>query len=244
MNKKMIGFGILLGLFGASIAAQAQQSNMSFFVTSTNSGKGANYGGLAGADQHCQTLAAAAGAGGKTWRAYLSASAVGGSPAVNAKDRIGKGPWQNAKGVVIAKDVAELHGTNNLTKQTALTEKGDRGEWPRRHAEPARHPDRHAARRHGVRGERRQDLRQLDEERRRLGDRRPPRSDRTRHEPAGAVVEFVASIDRLQRRRAEADRRGGLFVLLRRQLRLPPPHDDAPESRGVFVGADVRRTVR
>ena len=70
MDKKMIGFGVLLGLFGAAGAAQAQQSNMSFFVTSTNSGKGANYGGLAGADQHCQTLAAAAGAGGKTWRAY------------------------------------------------------------------------------------------------------------------------------------------------------------------------------
>ncbi len=137
MNKKMIGFGVLLGLFGAASAAQAQQSNMSFFVTSTNSGKGANYGGLAGADQHCQTLAAAAGAGGKTWRAYLSASASGSSPAVNAKDRIGKGPWQNAKGVVIAKDVAELHGTNNLTKQTALTEKGTvvngRGDTPNQH---------------------------------------------------------------------------------------------------------------
>ena len=137
MDKKMIGFGVLLGLFGASGAAQAQQSNMSFFVTSTNSGKGANYGGLAGADQHCQTLAAAAGAGGKTWRAYLSASASGSSPAVNAKDRIGKGPWQNAKGVVIAKDVAELHGTNNLTKQTALTEKGTvvngRGDTPNQH---------------------------------------------------------------------------------------------------------------
>ena len=137
MNKKMIGFGVTLGLFGALSAAQAQQSNMSFFVTSTNSGKGANYGGLAGADQHCQALAAAAGAGNKTWRAYLSASASGSSPAVNAKDRIGKGPWQNAKGVVVAKDVAELHGTNNLTKQTALTEKGTvvngRGDTPNQH---------------------------------------------------------------------------------------------------------------
>jgi hypothetical protein len=133
----MIGFGMLVGLFGAVGAAQAQQSNMSFFVTSTNSGKGANYGGLAGADQHCQALAAAAGAGGKTWRAYLSASASGSSPAVNAKDRIGKGPWQNAKGVVIAKDVNELHGTNNLTKETALTEKGavvnGRGDTPNQH---------------------------------------------------------------------------------------------------------------
>jgi hypothetical protein len=136
MGKKMIGCA-LLGLFGMMGAAQAQQANMSFFVTSTNSGKGADYGGLAGADQHCQALAAANGAGGKTWRAYLSASASGSSPAVNAKDRIGKGPWHNAKGVVIAKDVTELHGTNNLTKQTALTEKGTvvngRGDTPNQH---------------------------------------------------------------------------------------------------------------
>jgi len=115
-------------------AALAQASAMSFFVTSTGSGKGADFGGLAGADKHCQTLAAAAGAGGKTWHAYLSTQGPG---AVNAKDRIGKGPWQNAKGVVVAKDVAELHGTNNLNKQTALTEKGDvvngRGDTPNKH---------------------------------------------------------------------------------------------------------------
>ena len=118
-------------------AALAQSSSMSFFVTSAGSGKGADFGGLAGADKHCQTLAAAAGAGGKTWHAYLSTQAAGGTPAVNAKDRIGKGPWQNAKGVVIAKDVAELHGTNNLNKQTALTEKGGvvngRGDTPNTH---------------------------------------------------------------------------------------------------------------
>jgi hypothetical protein len=104
-------------------------------VTSVGPGKGADLGGLAGADQHCQTLAAAVGAGsGKTWRAYLSTQGAG---AVNARDRIGKGPWMNAKGVVVAKDVAELHGTNNLTKQTALTEKGEvnngRGDTPNRH---------------------------------------------------------------------------------------------------------------
>lgn len=109
---------------GSAATAIAQQSGMSFFVTSTGSGKGADFGGLEGADKHCQALAAAAGAGSKQWRAYLSASATGSSPAVNAKDRIGKGPWRNAKGVVIAKDVGELHGSNNLTKQTALTEKG------------------------------------------------------------------------------------------------------------------------
>jgi hypothetical protein len=100
--------------------AQAQQATMSFFVSSVGGGKGADFGGLAGADKHCQTLAAAVGAGSKTWHAYLSTQGDG---AVNARDRIGKGPWSNAKGVVIAKDVAELHGTNNLTKETALTEK-------------------------------------------------------------------------------------------------------------------------
>jgi hypothetical protein len=101
--------------------ASAQQSNMSFFVTSTGSGKGADLGGLEGADRHCQTLAEAAGAGSRTWHAYLSTQ---GSGAVNARDRIGKGPWQNAKGVTIARDVAELHGENKIDKTTALSEKG------------------------------------------------------------------------------------------------------------------------
>jgi hypothetical protein len=118
--------------------AQAQQANMSFFVTSSGGGKGADLGGLAGADTRCQQLAQAAGAGAKTWRAYLSTQAAGGQPAVNARDRIGNGPWQNAKGAVVAKTVDELHSlTNNLTKQTALTEKGDvvkgRGDTPNEH---------------------------------------------------------------------------------------------------------------
>ena len=95
---------------------------MTFFVTSVGMGKGADLGGLAGADRHCQELATSVGAGGKTWHAYLSTQGAG---AVNARDRIGKGPWVNAKGVIIAKDVTELHGANNLTKQTALTEKGE-----------------------------------------------------------------------------------------------------------------------
>jgi hypothetical protein len=120
--------------FGASAPLQAQQSTMSFFVTSVGLGKGADLGGLDGADRHCQSLAQAVGADGKTWHAYLSTQGPG---AVNARDRIGRGPWQNAKGVVIAKDVAELHGTNNLNKQTALTEKGDGvngvGDTPNRH---------------------------------------------------------------------------------------------------------------
>lgn len=121
-------------LLALGVAALAQPANMTFFVTSAGPGKGADLGGLEGADRHCQTLAQAAGAGGKTWRAYLSTQGAG---AVNAKDRIGRGPWQNAKGVVIAKDVAELHNGNNLTKQTALTEKGEvvngRGDSPNMH---------------------------------------------------------------------------------------------------------------
>lgn len=114
--------------------AEAQQNDMSFFVTSAGSGKGADLGGLEGADKHCQSLAEAAGSKGKTWHAYLSTQ---GNGAVNARDRIGTGPWTNAKGVVIAKDIAELHGANSITKQTALTEKGDvingRGDQPNTH---------------------------------------------------------------------------------------------------------------
>jgi hypothetical protein len=121
----------------ASAPAQAQSADTSFFVTSTPIGNGGNLGGLAGADNQCQTLAQAAGAGAKTWRAYLSTQAADGKPAINARDRIGKGPWKNSKGTVIAKDVAELHGANGLTKQTALSEKGEiingRGDTPNRH---------------------------------------------------------------------------------------------------------------
>jgi len=117
--------------------AQAQSPDTSFFLTSTSIGNGGNLGGLAGADNYCQTLAQAAGVGAKTWRAYLSTQAADGAPAVNARDRIGKGPWRNSKGVVVAKDVAELHAANGLTKQTALSEKGDvingRGDTPNRH---------------------------------------------------------------------------------------------------------------
>ncbi|HEX9872372.1 MAG TPA: lectin [Candidatus Tectomicrobia bacterium] len=117
--------------------SQAQPSTMTFFVTSAGPGKGADLGGLEGADRQCQTLAQAGGAGNRTWRAYLSTQAVGGAQAVNARDRIGRGPWQNAKGVVIAKDIEELHGNNHLTKETALNEKGEvvngRGDTPNRH---------------------------------------------------------------------------------------------------------------
>lgn len=112
---------IVLSLLMAS-AAPSQQNQMTFFVTSVGSGNGANLGGLAGADKHCQALAAAVGAGNRTWRAYLSTQ---GPNAVNARDRIGQGPWVNAKGVRIAADAAELHrANNNIAAETALTEKG------------------------------------------------------------------------------------------------------------------------
>jgi hypothetical protein len=104
----------------ASAPAQAQSADTSFFLTSNGIGNGGNLGGLAGADNHCQTLAQAAGAGGKTWRAYLSTQAADGQPAVNARDRIGKGPWKNAKGAVVAKDVADLHGANGPPSRARL----------------------------------------------------------------------------------------------------------------------------
>lgn len=131
MNRKMtltvIAAVALVSACAPTVNQQsASTSPMTFFVTSLGSGKGADLGGLSGADRHCQDLAQAAGAGGRTWHAYLSASAVGGSPAVNARDRIGRGPWQNAKGVVIAQSVDDLHSASNkLSKETALTEKGE-----------------------------------------------------------------------------------------------------------------------
>jgi len=115
----------------------ASKTGMSFFVTSAGPGNGADLGGLAGADQHCQKLASAAGAGNRTWHAYLSQQPTANVPGVNARDRIGKGPWMNAKGVVIATDVDNLHGANNLSKATALTETGavvnGRGDTPNTH---------------------------------------------------------------------------------------------------------------
>lgn len=123
--------------FSLATALHAQQNTMSFFVTSAGSGKGADLGGIAGADRLCQTLAQAAGAGKRTWRAYLSTTGAGGTQAVNARDRIGKGPWYNAKGDTIARSLDELHGTNNLHRLTALTEKGEkvngRGDSPNMH---------------------------------------------------------------------------------------------------------------
>ncbi len=128
MNKTYLGIvapAALLAL-GLSWGAHAEPSVMTFFVTSAGSGKGADLGGLAGADKLCQTLASAAGAGKRTWRAYLSMSAADGRPAVNARERIGKGPWHNAQGRLIARNVAELHDLNNINRMTALNEKGER----------------------------------------------------------------------------------------------------------------------
>ena len=141
MTKWITGImavAVFAAVASLGVSTQAQGNQMSFFITSVGSGNGANLGGLTGADKHCQTLAAAAGAGNRTWRAYLSAAGAAGQPPVNARDRIGKGPWMNAKGVVVAKDVAHLHSDmNGLSKENSLTEKGGmvngRGDTPNQH---------------------------------------------------------------------------------------------------------------
>ena len=128
----------LLACGAESPSAQQQQQRMSFFLTSVGTGKGADLGGLAGADRHCTTLADAVNVRNVTWRAYLSLPAAQGRAVVNAKDRIGSGPWYNSKGVLIAQNVADLHSDNSKwTKQTVLNEKGEvvngRGDTPNRH---------------------------------------------------------------------------------------------------------------
>ena len=149
MRKRFLT-ALAIAVLSSSYAVVAQQppppqQPMTFFVASAGPGNGANLGGLAGADRQCQTLATAVGAGSRTWHAYLSASASGGQSAVNARDRIGQGPWYNAKGARIAQSVADLHGDtlemarrgNNLSKQFALTEKSEIvngvGDTPNRH---------------------------------------------------------------------------------------------------------------
>ena len=151
MNKYVVGgFAVLMLSSPLAIGQQPKQAKappqpMSFFVTGSPKGSGANYGGLAGADQYCQTLAAAANAGNRTWHAYLSTQAAAGQPAVNARDRIGQGPWYNARGAMVAKDVADLHGDtleaarigNNMTKATIFSEKNEPikgfGDTPNQH---------------------------------------------------------------------------------------------------------------
>ena len=137
-HRWVVGTALGLALAAPAPSTHAQNQAMGFFITSAGPGNGADLGGLAGADAHCQKLAAAAGAGGRTWRAYLSATASGSQPAVHAKDRIGAGPWANAKGVVVATSVADLHSAaNKLSKEHSLTEKGEavsgRGDTPNRH---------------------------------------------------------------------------------------------------------------
>ena len=207
--------------------AQAQQgaaSDMTFFLTSVGPGNGADLGGLSGADAHCQQLAEAVGAGDRTWRAYLSTQASGGEPAANARDRIGQGPWQNAKGVVIAQDLAELHGDNDLNKDTALSERGEvvngRGDTPNRHdILTGSQPDGTAfAERGGP------DLRQLDRQRsRRRRHGRPSRSARAARRCGVEILEFVASVaGRLQPGGAARHRRRRPVLLLRDGLRPGP----------------------
>jgi len=137
--------GSVLGFAQAPNQGKQPPPPMSFFVTSVGPGKGGDLGGLAGADQYCQKLAADAGAGSRTWHAYLSTQAANGQPAVNARDRIGEGPWYNAKGMRIANNLAELHGDtlelarlgNIITKTTAVSEKGEMhkgvGDTPNQH---------------------------------------------------------------------------------------------------------------
>ncbi|MGM0632215.1 MAG: hypothetical protein ACQETO_03475 [Pseudomonadota bacterium] len=137
MKKRLI-LGVATAAALSASLVVSQNNDMSFFITSMGSGDGANLGGLEGADAHCQALAADAGAGGKTWRAYLSAQAMGGESAVNARDRIGSGPWYNAEGTMVARSVADLHSdNNNLGKATSLTEHGEqvngRGDSPNQH---------------------------------------------------------------------------------------------------------------
>ena len=141
-----------IGALGALVVAMAvlmpgilsaqSQEPMGFFITSVGPGDGANLGGLEGADQHCETLAQAAGTGNRTWRAYLSTLPAGGQPGVNARDRIGEGPWYNANGQIIATNVEDLHGDiqrdrNNIRKPTAVDESGDEvdgvGDQPNQH---------------------------------------------------------------------------------------------------------------
>jgi len=137
MNRPIALLALVASIVGFGYAS-AQATDMSFFLTSKGPGDGANVGGLAGADAHCQMLAESAGADGKTWRAYLSTSGVDGKSAVNARDRIGSGPWSNANGVKVASSVDDLHSDNNkLSKENSVSENGDpingRGDTPNRH---------------------------------------------------------------------------------------------------------------
>ncbi len=230
MRRMLLGVAVLgLGLTGTSATVNTQAQPLGFFITSVGSGNGGNLGGLAGADAHCQALAKAAGAGDRTWRAYLSAKAANGQAAVNAKDRIGSGPWYNAKGVMVARDVADLHSDNNkLGKENSLTEKGatvnGRGDTPNTHDiltgfEPRRHAGDRRARHH---------LRELDERgRRRQRAARPSRPSGRRGQPD--VMELGAPLQGLQPGQSRGHRRRRRLLLLRREVvpcAVPLPSSD------------------
>ena len=201
--KRTLFFAALVAgvfmLFGVSLTAsesETAQSDMTFFLTSRGPGDGANLGGLEGADAHCAMLAAEAGAAdGLTWRAYLSTTGDGG---VNAKDRIGGGPWHNANGVMVASGVADLHSDNNLlSKENSITEKGDVISGRGRRREPPRHHHRLHPGRDGGHGRRRHHLLQLDEQllgRQRAGG--PPRPGGRWRQPH--VLERVPRLARLR----------------------------------------------
>ncbi len=241
VTASMLGVAALLGSC-AGMQTESGPAGMSFFITSAGPGKGADLGGLEGADRHCQALAKAAGAGAREWRAYLSTQAPKTSDPgfINARDRIGNGPWQNAKGVVIARNLEELHSQKaNVTKDTALDEKGQavngRTEKPNRHdiltgLAPGRDGFSWCT-------ERRYDLRQLDQRRQgRFGHGRPPRSRRSSQGRVGDVVELVARDARMRSGVARQHGRRRPVLLLRGEVRSAARR----ETQAAFMG---RRSV-
>src|SRR6266581_4795045 len=197
ISAASIFVSLVLAGTGMTSPVQAQQANMTFFVTSAGKGNGADLGGLEGADAHCAALAKAAGAKATNWHAYLSTTLPGGDAGVNARDRIGKGPW--------------------------------------RHPERARHPHRLGSGGHVLHGGRRHHLRQLDQERRRLGHRRSPRPAGVEGHAAHEVVELLARLARLQPGPAESFGRRRLALLLRRELTGRPGRSDEPTGQA-FAG--------
>ena len=219
-HMKSLSAGLALSAalgIGLTVVQAQNTPNLSFFITSAGSGNGANLGGIAGADAHCQKLASAVGAGSRTWRAYLSMPASGGQAAVNARDRIGKGPWQNAKGVVVAQSVADLHSDKNLLgKEGSLTEKGavvnGRGDTPNTHDILTGSQLDGTAAAAGAD----YDLQRLHEQRRGQRADGPPRQAGWRRQPE--LVELGARVEGLQPGQSRGHRRRGSLLLLRREL--------------------------
>jgi hypothetical protein len=198
---------------------------MSFFITSVGKGDGANYGGLAGADAYCQQMAMAAGRGGAMWHAYLSTQGPG---AVNARDRIGNGPWYNARGQIVAMDKGVLHGDtidqarvgNAMGKQILADREGHRGEWRRRHAEYARHPHRFAPGRHGVHRRHGPHVHELHSNADGMGQVQLGHSDKQGGN--NSSWNSAHGSRGLQPAESRVHRRRGTSVLLRSELRVKP----------------------